>query len=186
MDYEEQQFEQDLSSEERCIDSKLSKALQEHVPQGLEDRIARASAPNLQGLSMELLLDEAFHPAVPEGLEQRVFNFSRDDLFSGQAVIATIGRNVFWRQASLVACILFAVLLAIWFDQEPDKIVQPTQMASNTVLSLEEEELLFEDLNLGQYSYLADTRELAFADLAVSLEGLRDDLELWQYGLLTE
>ncbi len=186
MDYEEQQFEQDLTSEERCIDSKLSKALQEYAPQGLEDRIAQASAPHLHSLAIDLLLDEAFFTVVPEGLEQRVFNVSRDNLLSGQTVIATLGQNVFWRQASLVACILFAVFLAIRFDQKPNKIVQPVQMASNTVLSLEEEELLFEDLNLGQYSYLADTRELAFADLAVSLEGLRDDLELWQYGLLTE
>ena len=54
------------------------------------------------------------------------------------------------------------------------------------MLSFEEEALLLEDLNLSEYAYLADTRELAFADVADSFNNMRADIELWQLGLLTE
>ena len=60
------------------------------------------------------------------------------------------------------------------------------QIAASEVLTVEEEGLLLADLNLGEYAYLADTRELAFADVAMDFDMLRDDLELWQYGLLQE
>ncbi len=82
------------------------------------------------------------------------------------------------------------MLVAIRFGtQTPSPTeLQPSQLqiASNNVLSAEDEELLFEDLNLSDYAYLTDTRELAFADVAIGLNNMRSDIELWQYGLLTD
>ena len=85
------------------------------------------------------------------------------------------------------------MLVAIRFGTQLTPPATPTQfqpsqleVASNDVLSAEDEELLFEDLNLSDYAYLTDTRELAFADVAIGLNSMRSDIELWQYGLLTD
>ena len=93
-------------------------------------------------------------------------------------------------KVALAACVAFAILVAIRFgtqSQTPAHL-QPSQLeiASSNVLSAEDEELLFEDLNLSEYAYLTDTRELAFADVAIGLNSMRSDIELWQYGLLTD
>ena len=108
------------------------------------------------------------------------------DLHSEQPdVIARIDRRAIWREVALAASIVFAVFVAIRFG--PEQTIAPeTRIASNAILSMEDEELLLEDLNLSEFAYLTDTRELAFADVAVGLESLRNDIELWQYGLLSD
>ena len=88
----------------------------------------------------------------------------------------------------MAACIVLAVLAAVRFGAQPKLQHERIAVAVATVevLSVEEEGLLLEDLDLTEFDYLASTRELAFADVALSMNSLRNDLELWQYGLLTE
>lgn len=191
MDNEERQFESEMSSQERQIDTLLGDALAVPTPEGFADRIAIASQDQLAQACDQVLeqqLDGAFATSVPEGLATRVYAASIHDLHNEQPdVIARIDRRVVWREVALAASILFAVFIAIRFGPEQQNELSPQPyIASNAVLSIEDEELLFEDLNLSEYAYLTDTRELAFADVAIGLENLRNDIELWQYGLLTD
>jgi len=191
MDNEERQFESEMSSQERQIDALLGDALSVPTPEGFADRIAVASQDRLTEACDQVLeqqLDGAFATSVPEGLATRVYAASIHDLHNEQPdVIARIDRRVVWREVALAASILFAVFIAIRFGPEQQNELSPQPyIASNAVLSIEDEELLLEDLNLSEYAYLTDTRELAFADVAIGLENLRNDIELWQYGLLTD
>ncbi|MBC8309586.1 MAG: hypothetical protein ISR75_00680 [Phycisphaerales bacterium] len=191
MNYEEQQFEQEMTAEDRHIDALLAEALVTQTPEGLADRVAHASREYLlesSAKTLEQRLDMAFSVDVPAGLASRVFDASVSQLHNVHpVVIARIGRSVAWRQLALAACVLFAVLVAIRFGSQPlDQYSQQPLVAINAVLSVEDEELLLEDLNLSEFAYLADSRELAFVDVAESLNGLRNDIELWQYGLLSE
>jgi hypothetical protein len=186
MDYEHRQFEQGLSPEELRIEALLADAMLVTPPTGLSARIAHASADAL----LEGQLDDALSFHTPEGLSERIFTASVSSLQETPAVIGRVGHTVLWRQLAMAACVIFAVLVAIRFStQTPQKQMQPTErfsVATTEVLSVEEEGLLLEDLDLTEYEYLANTRELAFADIALSMNSLRNDLELWQYGLLTE
>lgn len=190
MEHEERQFEQEMSAQERQIQSMLSDALMVPSPEGLSKRVAAASQPHLLQACDEALeqrLSTVFAQASPSGLSDRVYEASVSHLHGDDAVIAHIGPLEIWRQLALAASVVFAVFLA--YQIAPNSSNQSeveSLVASNTVLSTEDEELLFEDLNLSEYAYLADTRELAFADVAVDLAGLRNDIELWQYGLLSE
>jgi hypothetical protein len=189
MEREERQFEQEMSPEERQIQSMLSNALTSPSPEGLSERVAAVSQPMLLEACDEALeqqLASAFAVPSPHGLADRVYEASVDHLHE-DGVIARIGPLEIWRQVALAASVVFAVFVA--YQIAPETTTTPTVnslVASNTVLSVEDEELLFEDLNLSEYAYLADARELAFADVAVDLAGLRNDIELWQYGLLSE
>ena len=133
-------------------------------------------------------MSTAFEVRAPEGLSARVYSASVHELQQEQpAVIARIGNSVVWREAALAASIVFAVVIAIQFGSDSSELtLTHTTVAVNEVLSVEDEQLHYEDLNIGEYSYLAATRELAFADIAIGLNGLRDDIELWNYGLLSE
>ena len=192
MDYEERQFEQNLTPEERELNAMLSQAFTpSNAPEDFISRIAAGSVSNLpvdiQGaldVALEQKLDRAFSVHTPDDLTNRVFAASVNEL-GGQPVIATINKSVIWRQVALAACVVFAVFVALRFSSTKNDL-QPLQVATNEVLSTEEENLLLADLNLSEYAYLADTRELAFADVAMDVNMLRDDLELWQYGLLQD
>jgi len=190
MDNEERQFERDLNAEEQRIDALLSRAMTVPMPRGLEERIASASVEQLTescDKALEPQLDRAFTIRAPEQLATRVYNASVGDIHNEQPpVISRIDRTVVWREVALAASIVFAVFVAIRFAPQQPSVSNQLPVASNAVLSLEDEELLLEDLNLSQYAYLTDTRELAFADVAIGLENLRSDLELWQYGLLSD
>lgn len=189
MDNEERQFEQQLTQQELALDAMLGEAFAPITSAQRVSRIAAASAALLPASVQsepDTSMDEQLHVALavdaPSGLADRVWNASAPYLY-GQPVLATIGSSVVWRQAALAACVVFAVLLAIRFSPEQSTNLQ---IATSEVLTVEEEGLLLADLNLGEYAYLADTRELAFADVAIDFDMLRDDLELWQYGLLQE
>ncbi len=191
MDYEKQQFEHEMSPEERHIEALLSDAFVVSSPEGLADRIALASTEQLlesSSISMEQQLDVALKTTTPVGLSSRVYGASVSHLHEVQpVVVARIGQRVAWRQFALAACVVFAVLVAVRFGtQQVERPSEQPLFASNAVLSVEDEELLLEDLNLSEFAYLADTRELAFADVAAGLNDLRNDIELWQYGLLSE
>jgi len=189
MDNEERQFEQQLTQQELALDAMLGEAFAPITSAQRVSRIAAASAALLPASVQsepDTSMDEQLHVALavdaPSGLADRVWNASAPYLY-GQPVLATIGSSVVWRQAALAACVVFAALLAIRFSPEHSTNLQ---IATSEVLTVEEEGLLLADLNLGEYAYLADTRELAFADVAMDFDMLRDDLELWQYGLLQE
>ena len=189
MDNEERQFEQQLTQQELALDAMLGEAFAPITSAQRVSRIAAASAALLPASVQsepDTSMDEQLHVALavdaPSGLADRVWNASAPYLY-GQPVLATIGSSVVWRQAALAACVVFAVLLALRFSPEHSANLQ---IATSEVLTVEEEGLLLADLNLGEYAYLADTRELAFADVAMDFDMLRDDLELWQYGLLQE
>ena len=189
MDNEERQFEQQLTQQELALDAMLGEAFAPITSAQRVSRIAAASAAFLPASVQsepDTSMDEQLHVALavdaPGGLADRVWNASAPYLY-GQPVLATIGSSVVWRRAALAACVVFAVLLAIGVSPEHSTNLQ---IATSEVLTVEEEGLLLADLNLGEYAYLADTRELAFADVAMDFDMLRDDLELWQYGLLQE
>ena len=192
MDHEERQFEQNLSPKERTLDAMLSQAFMPAPPTNdLISRIVAASAEHLPldvqrnlDVGLEQDLDCALAVQTPKNLSARIFETTVLEL-GGQPVIATIGRFVVWRKVALAACLVFAVFVAIRFSPE-QPIAQPMHVATNEVLNTEDEGLLLADLNLSEYAYLADTRELAFADIAMDFDMLRSDIELWQYGLLHE
>jgi hypothetical protein len=104
-------------------------------------------------------------------------------------VIGRIGFTVKMQRLALAACVVFAVLVAIQMENSTPRVVTTvtnTAMQESHLLSPEEEGYLLDDLNLGDYAYIANARELSFAEVSFELNGLREDLELWQYGLLTE
>ena len=189
MEHEKRQFEQDLAPQERVIEGLLGEAMKISSPAGLSSRIVAASTDDL----LEGQLAVALASTSPEGLSDRIFTGSVSSLPDTPAVIGRVGFTVAWRQVAMAACVVFAVLVATRFGTQPQQPQQPQQhernavaVASVEVLSVEEEGLLLEDLDLTEFDYLATTRELAFADVALSMNSLRNDLELWQYGLLTE
>ncbi len=191
MEPDKRQFEHDLqdglplevSPKDLEIETLLSAAMKVSLPTGLSSRIAAAST----GALLEGQLAVALAPTAPEGLSDRVFTASVSSLHEIPAVIGRVGLSVAWRQVAMAACVVFAVLVAIRFGTQPQQQERNVvAVATVEVLSVEEEGLLLEDLDLTEFDYLASTRELAFADVALSLNGLRNDLELWQYGLLTE
>ena len=192
MDHEERQFEQNLSPKERALDAMLSQAFMPAPP--TKDSILRIVAASAEHLPLDVQrnldvgleqdLDCALAVQAPKNLSARIFETTVLEL-GGQPVIATIGRSVVWRKVALAACLVFAVFVAIRFSPE-QPIAQPMHVATNEVLNTEDEGLLLADLNLSEYAYLADTRELAFADVAMDFDMLRSDIELWQYGLLHE
>ncbi len=191
MEPDKRQFEHDLqdglplevSPKDLEIETLLSAAMKVSLPNGLSSRIAAAST----GALLEGQLAVALAPTAPEGLSDRVFTASVSSLHEIPAVIGRVGLSVAWRQVAMAACVVFAVLVAIRFGTQPQQQERNVvAVATVEVLSVEEEGLLLEDLDLTEFDYLASTRELAFADVALSLNGLRNDLELWQYGLLTE
>jgi len=185
MEHEKRQFEQDLAPQEREIERLLGEAMKISPPAGLSSRIAAASTDAL----LEGQLAAALVTTAPDGLSNRVFKASVSSLHETPAVIGRIGFSATWRKLALAACVVFAVFVAVRFWAQPQP--QPHEriavaVATVEVLSVEEEGLLLEDLDLTEFDYLATTRELAFADVALSMNSLRNDLELWQYGLLTE
>jgi hypothetical protein len=170
------------------LEDLISVATQSGVPAGLTDRIMTASAPLLSQTSeLDDLLVEATKVEIPTGLADRVMRASLVDLRSKSPVIGHIGFAVKMQRLALAACVVFAVLIAIRMDvhSTPDATMQVVVQESQ-LLSPEEEGYLLDDLNLGEYAYLADARNLSFTELSSELNGLHQDLELWQYGLLTE
>lgn len=133
---------------------------------------------------LDALVGQALASQSPPGLSQRVGRASAPFLAAApEPVILRLDRRVAVRRLALAACVGLAALVAVRVAVTP--VPLPTLSVAG-VLSVEAESQLLEDLDLGQYAYLAETRDLAFVDLAVDLDAIRADLELWQYGLLTE
>ena len=186
MEYENRQFEQNLTQEERSIESLLGDVMQVATPDGLADRVAGASLNAL----LEGQLDIALSVKTPDGFASRIFDASISSLDESEVVIGRIGQTMVWRQLAMAACVLFAVLIAVRFGNQESQM-RLTEQAVHAVtvadvLTVEEEGLLLEDLQLEEYDYLSGTRDLAYAEVAESLNSLRNDVELWQFGLLTE
>ena len=178
------------SSQDQKVEDLLAKAHCSEVPEHLAERVMAASAPMLsispEDVELAELLDVAAQVATPAGLADRIMAASAPQL-GKQPVIARIGFVGTVQRLALAACVVFAVLVAIRLDQgSSPRTVDLLAFQGNKILSVEEEGYLLEDLNLGEYAYLADTRELDFNEIATELNGLRRDLELWQYGLLAE
>ena len=192
MEPENQSFEEKRGPLEQELDALLTNALHVIPPEGLSDRVVEASIASINNARYQVVehqLEEAF--AIPDlkGLTSGVFQASVSslpvpELQSPQVVIAKFDARILWRQVALAACLVFAALIAVQVDRHTTVSMDTTMVAE--ALSPEEEALLLEDLNLGEYAYLSDTHELAFADITKGLVNLRDDLELWQFGLLTE
>ena len=188
MERKNRHSESELTPEERRLEQLLFEALGVTPPAGLADRVAQASVTSIAGVHdqrFEYQLDAACSYPCPEDLASGVYAASvstllRSTAHDSDAVVARIGQPVHWQKVALAACLTFAALVAIRVGVSNHQNTGTLPMiAHNNVLSVEEEELLLDDLNLSEYIYLADTREFAFADL-------RYDIELWQYGLLTE
>jgi hypothetical protein len=182
MEHEKHTFEESLTPEERRIDVLLHASMHVESPAGLVDRVASASMDAL----LEGQLEQALAVDVPSRLASNVFDVSVNALPQPKEVIGQIAPSVPWRKLAMAACVVFAVVVALRFgtNQQPDVKMLPIVVAE--ALSVEEEGLLLEDLQLEEYDYLSGTRELAYAEVADSLSSLRNDIELWHYGLLTE
>ena len=195
MEHENQHSEPELTPEERRLEQLLPEAMGVTPPAGLSDRVQQASIGAISqadDLQFKQQLDEACSYRCPVDLSASVYSASVASLHGvatpdSAPILARVGTPVQWRQVALAACLTFAALISIRIgvtNSQNTNIV--STIASNSVLSFEEEALLLEDLNLSEYAYLADTRELAFADVADSFSNMRADIELWQLGLLTE
>ena len=188
MDHENEHFE-GMTDEERQLSDLLDVAMKVTAPGGLSERVVAESQHSLQG-KLHKQLDIACAVHQRDGLAGRCFEASvtslqaEDDRYS---VIAHIDSRAKWHQVALAACLVFAALVAIRFGMQTQPEMTAEKVVASTIdLSVEELELLLEDSDLSEYTYLADTRELAFADVSESFNMLRNDLELWQYGLLSE
>jgi hypothetical protein len=167
----------------------LDEATHLETPTGLAERVMAASAPMLGPPEFQYALSRATKIEIPAGLEDRVMAASLRELQGESTVIGRVGFTVKLQRLALAACVVFAVLVAIQMEHSTPRVVTTvtnTAMQESHLLSAEEEGYLLDDLNLSQYAYLADARELNFEELSYELDGLREDLELWQYGLLTE
>ena len=172
------------SAMDPALETMLYAATHVDVPVGLSDRVMAASLPIVEENSnVGMLLAKATKVEIPVGLADRVMSASIQKLYGESPVIGRIGFTLKMQRLAIAACIIFGVLVAIQMDTtKSTKII----VQHNQLLSVEEEGFLLEDLDLGDYTYLADARELNFTELSSELNGLRQDLELWQYGLLTE
>jgi hypothetical protein len=169
----------DLLEEATCVDT----------PAGLADCVMVASASMLGSPEFQNALSSVSKVKTPLGLEDRVMAASILALKGESPVIGRIGFTVKMQRLALAACVVFAVLVAIQMEHSKPRVVTTvtnTATQESHLLSAEEEGYLLDDLNLGDYVYLANARELNFAELSFELNGLREDIELWQYGLLTE
>jgi len=168
----------------------LGEATYSEPPTGLTEGVMAASTSMLGSPEFHNALSRATKIETPAGLEDRVMAASLRELQSEPTVIGRVGFAVKLQRLALAACVVFAVLVAIRMDvhSTPRVVTKATTVTTqeSQLLSAEEESYLFDDLNLSEYTYLADARELNFKELSYELDGLREDLELWQYGLLTE
>ncbi len=188
--------ESDWTPEERMLDASLSKAMQSPSPQGLEASVFSASRLHLakQNVSsdeeLEALLQSAYATQVDESIANRVFNASVSSLpLSQSKVIATIGTTSKWGQLAAAACLLLTTVIAIRFGmvERVEPANPENHFESFASVSIEDNEgYLLDELQLEDYSLISDTQELAYADIASSFNSLRDDIALWQSGLLTE
>ncbi|MEE2912321.1 MAG: hypothetical protein VX436_00790 [Planctomycetota bacterium] len=195
MEQENRYSESELTPEEQRLEKLLSDAIGITPPAGLADRVAKASLASLSGANdaqIEKQLDEAYSSKYSVDLASSVYATSVSSLHSEETldqdpVLARINSSVQWRQVALAASLTFAALISIRIGVTNSQNSNlPPMIVSNNILSFEDESLLLEDLNLSEYTYLTDTRELAFAEVAESIHSMRADIELWQYGLLTD
>ena len=201
MNYEDcHQNESDWTPEERMLDASLSESMQSSRPYGLEASVFSASRLHLakqdehqieqSNETIEALLNKAYALQVDESVSNRVFNASVGSLSHSQpAVITTIGSPSNWRQLGVAACLLVTTVVAIRFGvvERVEPVNPEIYFASTTPISIEDsEQYLLDELQLEDYSLISDTQELAYADIASSFNSLRDDIVLWQSGLLTE
>jgi hypothetical protein len=195
MEHENQHSEPELTPEERRLEQLLPEAVGVTPPTGLSDRVEQASIGAISGadnLQFEQQLDEACSYRCPIDLSTSVFAASVASLHGvatpdSEPVLARIGTPVQWRQVALAACLTFAALISISIgvtNSQNTNVI--STIALNSVSSSEEEAWALEEYYLSEYPYLADTRELAFADVADSFSSMRADIELWQLGLLFE
>ncbi len=182
MEHEKHIFEESLTPEERRIDSLLHASMHVETPAGLADRVANASMDAL----LEGQLSQALAVHAPDTLASNVFDASVHALEQPKEVVAQIGPSILWRQLAMAACVVFAVLVVLRFGANQQPVATTVPLVVAEALSVEDEGLLLEDLQLEEYDYLSGTRELAYAEVADSLNSLRNDVELWHYGLLTE
>jgi len=184
-----------LTPEERRLEQLLFEALGVTPPTGLADRVEQASIGAISGaddLQFKQQLDEACLYRCPVELSASIYAASVASLHGAatsdsEPVLARIGTPVQWRQVALAACLTFAALISIRIgvtNSQNTNVISP--IALNSVPSSEEEAWALEEYDLSEYAYLADTRELAFADVADSFSSMRADIELWQLGLLFE
>lgn len=182
--------------EERMLDASLSEAMQSPRPQGLEASVFSASRLHLSKQidcsdeSLEALLHHAYAMQVDDSIADRAFNASVSSLpLSQSEVVATIGTSSKWRQLAAAACLLLTTVIAIRFGmvERVEPVHPETHYASVAPASIEDSErYLLDELQLEDYSLISDSQELAYADIASSFNSLRDDIALWQSGLLTE
>jgi len=192
MGHEQEKFELNMTSDERALDTLLSDALHMDVPDGLSARVWQASQESIGATQMDAQLNRAYEQRVSPGFTERVFDSSAPALHQPElqiespAIIARIGVTIRWQQVAIAASLLLTTLIAIRFSLPQQSEIPTRTLAASWELSVEEEGLLLDDFEMSEYAYLADTRELAFADVADSFNSVRRDIELWQYGLLTD
>jgi hypothetical protein len=195
MERKNRHSESELTPEERRVEQLLFEALGVTPPTGLADRVEQASIGAISGaddLQFKQQLDEACLYRCPVELSASIYAASVASLHGAatsdsEPVLARIGTPVQWRQVALAACLTFAALISIRIgvtNSQNTNVI--STIALNSVPSSEEEAWALEEYDLSEYPYLADTRELAFADVADSFSSMRADIELWQLGLLFE
>ena len=197
MNYEDcNQGESDWAPEERMLDATLSEAMQSLRYQGLEASVFNASRLHLSKQNessdevLETFLYKAYVTQVDDSISNRVFKASVSSLpLSKSEGIATIGTTSKWRQFAAAACLLLTGFIAVRFGviERVEPVNSKNHFVSSVPVSIEDNErYLLDELQLEDYSLLYDTKELAYADIATSFNSLRDDIALWQSGLLTE
>jgi len=187
MGLEREYFESNMTEDERMLDAFLSHAMQTEVPNGLSERVWQASRASIGSTQIESQLEQAYDQQTPTGLEDRVFSSTLDSLPQvTPTIVGRVGTVARWQQVAIAAGLILTTLIAIRFGLPQHAVVSHNSTVAFALLSVEEESFLLDDFEMGEYDYLAGTRELAFADVADSFNSVRQDMELWQYGLLND
>ena len=195
MDFPQRDVEPEWTDEEAAVDSLLERLYGEaSIPEYLVERVWTRSCSRLSNNSSDLKnqMKEAFTPSSSEAISERIFVASVKSLPKNEkeTVLARIGFVSHFRQIAIAATLILTTVVAMQFDAF--KSQQPTAPQSREFYAeiriADEDDYLLDSIELGDYVYLTevDSKEFAYADIATSFNSVRDDIELWQSGLLFE
>ena len=194
MDLPQRNVESEWTDEDSAVDALLKQLYGDaSIPEHLTEQVWIQSYPHLSNnaFDFENQIQEAFTSSPSEVLSERVFTASVQSLpKKEEPVLARICGANYFRQIAIAATLILSTVIAMQFDtfnsQEP--VVSKFKESYAGISFSDDNSYLLDNVELGDYTYLTeiDSKEFAYADLAISFNSVRDDIELWQSGLLFE
>ena len=194
MDSPQRNVEPEWTDEDSVVDALLKQLYGDaSIPEHLAEQVWTQSCPHLSNSMFDLedQIKEAFTSSSSGALSEQIFAASVQSLPKNEEpVLARICSANYFRQIAIAATLILSTVIAMQFDtfnsQEP-AVLKFNESYAGISLT-DDNSYLLDSVELGDYAYLTeiDSREFAYVDLAVSFNSVRDDIELWQSGLLFE